>query len=199
MEGSKIKELRKKHGLSQADLAKKLGTTTAAIGMWESGKRHPQRANLMKLAEIFNVSTDYLIGYIGEPTPYSPSQKPNLGERLAELRKHFSVTQSQIATILEVDRSTIANYETSGITPPLDKLILLANFYGTSLDYLVGRTESYNADSVLKQTSDENIEAFINDEEIYSYFTDYTNWTVEERRTILNILKGQKALRESKK
>ena len=62
MLGSLIKELRKKHKLTQSELANKIGVTTSSIGMYETEVRQPSYGVLCKIAEVFDVSVDYLLG-----------------------------------------------------------------------------------------------------------------------------------------
>ncbi len=57
-----IKELRKQSGLSQKQLAEKLGINQTSVCRWEQNLALPETKNLLVLAEIFNVSTDYLLG-----------------------------------------------------------------------------------------------------------------------------------------
>lgn len=63
------------------------------------------------------------------------------GERLKDLRTKKGYTQKQVAEILKVGRATIAGYETKSIYPDYDKLIVLANLFDCSTDYLLGRNE----------------------------------------------------------
>lgn len=58
----KIEELRKKMGLSQEDLAKRLNMTQQRISAYEKGKREPDLETLKLFADFFNVSTDFLLG-----------------------------------------------------------------------------------------------------------------------------------------
>lgn len=58
----KIRELRKKSGMTQSELAKKLGISPSAVGMYEQGRREPDNKVLLKLCGIFNTTTDYLLG-----------------------------------------------------------------------------------------------------------------------------------------
>ena len=60
--GSKIKELRKNAGLTQSELAAKLGISASAVGMYEQGRREPDREMLLRLCSVFSVSTDTLLG-----------------------------------------------------------------------------------------------------------------------------------------
>ena len=52
---------RKKSGLSQVDVAEKLGISAAAVCQWETGKTMPDPRKLPKIAEIFNCTVDELI------------------------------------------------------------------------------------------------------------------------------------------
>ncbi len=61
-------------------------------------------------------------------------------EKLKELREYEGLKQREIAEILHVKRSTYAGYENGKDIIPLEKLNDLANFYHTSLDYLIGNT-----------------------------------------------------------
>lgn len=61
MFSSKLRELRAKKGLSQAELAKRLGVTQQAVGRWERDKNLPDNDVLKKISVMFNVSIDYLL------------------------------------------------------------------------------------------------------------------------------------------
>ncbi len=59
--GSRLKLLRKKSGLTQAQLALMLGKSTSAVRMWELGTNEPDIKTLVKLSSIFDSSLDYLL------------------------------------------------------------------------------------------------------------------------------------------
>lgn len=58
----RIKNLRTQVGLSQSELAKRLGVTKSAVNSWESGTNSPSLNYIIKMSQIFSVSTDYLLG-----------------------------------------------------------------------------------------------------------------------------------------
>lgn len=60
--GERIKYLREKNGLTQKDVATKLGVESAAISKYELDMREPNIEAIKKLATLFNVSIDYLLG-----------------------------------------------------------------------------------------------------------------------------------------
>ncbi len=59
---TRIKELRKEHGLTQKQLAQMLGKSETGLASWEQGLSEPCVADIIKLCEIFHVSSDYLLG-----------------------------------------------------------------------------------------------------------------------------------------
>ncbi|NJJ36746.1 helix-turn-helix transcriptional regulator [Clostridioides difficile] len=65
----KLKYLRDLKKLTQKEVANSIGVTTSAYGFYEQGKRTPSPELIVKLAEYFNVTTDYLLGF--NKTSYS--------------------------------------------------------------------------------------------------------------------------------
>ena len=62
-------------------------------------------------------------------------------QRLKELRKDAGLSQVALAKELNLDKSTIAKYETAAISPSIEILVLFAKFFHVSTDYLLGLEE----------------------------------------------------------
>ena len=60
--GEKLKSLRLQKNLTQKQVADRIGLAISAISSYESGTRYPSYDVLVKLARIFHISTDYLLG-----------------------------------------------------------------------------------------------------------------------------------------
>ena len=60
--GKRIKELRLEKGVSQQILATVVGVNKRAIIFWEQEVNEPKASYILKLADYFNVSSDYLLG-----------------------------------------------------------------------------------------------------------------------------------------
>lgn len=58
----RLKLLRKKCGYTQVSLAETLGVSKGTIAMWETGKRTPDFETLIRLSDLFDVRTDYILG-----------------------------------------------------------------------------------------------------------------------------------------
>ena len=59
---NRIKEIRQKRGITQAELAKQIGVAQNTLSYWENGKRECDFDMLIRIADIFGVSVDYLLG-----------------------------------------------------------------------------------------------------------------------------------------
>lgn len=81
--GSKIRQLRKKAGMTQSELARRLEISPSAVGMYEQGRREPDNQTLLKLCAVFDVSSDYLLSH--------PETDPNSGSvEVAEVFDEFT-------------------------------------------------------------------------------------------------------------
>lgn len=79
--GENIQKLRKQSGLSQEELSEKLFVTRQTVSKWELGQSSPDLDYIVKLGEIFNVSTDFLIkGEDNKPVPAVQSSKTIFGK-----------------------------------------------------------------------------------------------------------------------
>ena len=92
--GSRIQALRKQQGLSQEELADRLGLSRQAIGKWESGSSMPSIDNLIELSSILQTSVDYLLTG-REPEPLSKESESvisaeTLQALLAEQKEPFA-------------------------------------------------------------------------------------------------------------
>lgn len=68
MIAERIRALREQADMTQSELARRLGITRSSVNAWEMGISVPSTQYLMRLAEIFQVSTDYLLGRTGMAT-----------------------------------------------------------------------------------------------------------------------------------
>ena len=62
-------------------------------------------------------------------------------QRIKELRIYRNISQQELATILGVNQRTISNWEVREIEPEYDILVLIANYFDVTTDYLLGRED----------------------------------------------------------
>ncbi len=68
----RLRAMREMRGLTQSQLAEKVGIPSTSISHLESGSRKPSFDNLRRLAKFFDISTDYLIGNVDSIDDYAP-------------------------------------------------------------------------------------------------------------------------------
>lgn len=94
----RVHELRKERGWSQAELASRIGADAGQISRYENGRITPSADAIVRLAEVFDVTTDYLLI---ETAPRRPLHAPEdaLGDKLADLA---SLNDNERALVLGV-------------------------------------------------------------------------------------------------
>lgn len=97
---NRIAMLRKEKGLSQISLSLKLNVSQKMISAYENGKSEPSIATLMQMADIFNTSVDYIIGYTNIRQPIDKTVQMSLNEDECDLLggyRELSAKQQNIA------------------------------------------------------------------------------------------------------
>lgn len=73
------------------------------------------------------------------------------GKRLRDLRLEKKLRQEDLAKILNVHRATIGKYETEERFPDKESLLILANFFNVSVDFLLGRSDTHKSYIIEKE------------------------------------------------
>lgn len=120
---NRLKELRIKHGLNQKEVADALDTTQQTISLYECGKREPKLKTWQKLADYFNVSTNYLMKL----------NSNDFGNRIRELRIKRGLSQGDLAEKIGVKANTICQYEKGKRHPNNEIWQKLADCFNTSI------------------------------------------------------------------
>ena len=89
MLGTRIKELRKEFGLSQVELAARMEVTKQTISNWENENIQPSIDMLVGLANVFNVTTDYLLGLDDVPRLSIEGLPLSFAAHLAQIIEDF--------------------------------------------------------------------------------------------------------------
>ena len=85
----KIVYCRKKCGMSQDDLAAKMGVSRQAVSKWETGDSEPEISKLRLMSQVFDVTADWLLS---EEQPKDPEPAPELTEHgIIRLLTHSTV------------------------------------------------------------------------------------------------------------
>ena len=96
MLGDRLKELRLNNGLKQSDLLKKFNLSSARYSQYENDKRVPDYELLIKFADFYNVSIDYLLGRTNVIKPENIDEN----DLLAKLNTADSETKASVEQFL---------------------------------------------------------------------------------------------------
>lgn len=104
----RLKEIRFEKGLSQCDVAQGIKTGQSNIGRWENGDVLPSADFIIKLADFFGVSTDYLLGRSDELGYVTVQSSPTLSPEEQELLNHYRVMRPDLRPTLLSTAKTLA-------------------------------------------------------------------------------------------
>lgn len=109
MNGNKLKKLRKDRNLKQEELANLLNISASTIGMYEQGRREPDNATLKKIANFFEVSTDYLLdNYSSSKRDFELIEKGALKKALIEagyMKENEDLSKEELERLMEFVRA----------------------------------------------------------------------------------------------
>ncbi len=142
-----LKYLREKNGETQKDISKLLSVTgygysEMTVSRYENGECEPELQKVIILAEHFNVTTDELL------TVDMKDVKPLYLLNLRFLRKKYNMTQQDISDLLGFrDKSSCCLIEKGITSLTLEQSIKLSDYFGVTLDQLVKRDLSKEANA----------------------------------------------------
>jgi len=139
-----FKYTRENLGLKQKDLTNLFNVTYSTISGWETGKDTIPLKQLIKYANKYNLSLDYLFGLNKDNKSYLPLEIDLniISKNLITIRKKNKKTQEQISKVLNTSSGGYAHYENSRYLIPTNFIYNLALYYDNfSIDEILGRKE----------------------------------------------------------
>jgi transcriptional regulator with XRE-family HTH domain len=102
--GERLRRIRLKRKLTQAEAAKQVGVSRSALNMYERDERDPDSTTISALARFYGVSTDWLLGQTDDPTPALPARSQSPEEQLHRLGvwlRGVGATEEDVAFVKE--------------------------------------------------------------------------------------------------
>lgn len=143
MFGKRIVELRKRRGLTQAELARTIGISRSALSLYEIEKREPDIETLNKLASLFEVPVGYILGNEQEVIDYAnytmdtPEFALNFKMRIRDLMAEQKMSEEEFAKRTGFNYEEKDSYLYGNRIPSIEDLIKIAAALNVSTDYLL--------------------------------------------------------------
>ncbi len=129
-------------GINSKNLADALGMGNATISRYLNKERSPSIECLVKIADFFNCSTDYLLGLEDEikNTDFMPC--PPFAERLTFLLNYFKRSASSVYKNENISKARFYVWKNGVGMPNIDNIVKLAQIFDCSVDFVIGRSNS---------------------------------------------------------
>ena len=137
--GDRLKWLMNEAEVNQTVLADKTGIDHTSLGRYLKGNCIPTVKNIIILADFFNCSTDYLLGFKEEYSSDKFAQAPQFSTRLLYFIEQSKLSRYSFAHEVHIADSNIYNLCTGAKQPSIDSVIKIAKYLDRSIDYVLGR------------------------------------------------------------
>lgn len=129
-----------KEDISINEFSKRIGIAERAVAKWMTMQYVPSINSVIKVADFFNCSIDYLFGLSENPTISLSERKEEFITRYDILRSKESLSSYKLAKECNFQQTMVSKWR-RGKYPKTETLIKLAEYLGCSIDYLVGRSD----------------------------------------------------------
>lgn len=136
--GEKFEHILLEHETTVTEIEEKTGITHNSLYAYLGGKNFPSLSTAIKLATYFDCSLDYLLGRTDANYKYKRKDMPDFGIRLKELFETFGSNEYRLHKGTKISRSLTHAWLTGKSKPSIDNLIKIADFYGCSVDFVIG-------------------------------------------------------------
>ena len=135
-----LNDLMMERNIKAVNLAKALDMGTSTLSRYTRGQRLPNLECLVKLADYFNCSTDYLLRLEDDnlATDFLPC--PPFAERLTYLLDYFKVSASSIYKNEGISKARFFVWKNGTGQPNVENIVTLSKIFNCSVDFVIGRS-----------------------------------------------------------
>lgn len=135
----RLKDLMAEAEVNAPMLSSKINLENSAILRFIKAERLPSATSLVKLADFFRCTTDYLFGLsdVLDDRPFK--QRPPFHEQLGNLLDYFKLTKYRLVKETKISEQTVINWHKGRYEPTVESLIRLSKYFNCSVDFVLGR------------------------------------------------------------
>lgn len=134
----RLDDLMKERGFTQKAFAKQVGINEGSISLYLQDKHIPTVEHLIKIADYFQCSTDFLLGREEyQQLTFRPC--PPFHQQIIKLKNEFGGVVNHFVAKAKIVRSSYFNWASGKYVPSLDNILTLADHLDCRVDYILGR------------------------------------------------------------
>ena len=134
-------ELLMEHNITPSAFAKIIGCGKGTISRYQNGQKLPSLDILLRMADYFQCSTDYLLGLEMELYPRTFQSVVPFQQRLPIFCQALGITKYQIEHKAKIAQSAIYKWQNGTGIPSVESLIKISQAFGCSIDFILGRSD----------------------------------------------------------
>ena len=136
----RLKEMMEYANMNALTLSKNLGCGHSSISRYLAGT-NPSVEMLVKIADYFQCSTDFLLGLADDYVAETYLPIPPFSERLPQLFSHFKITAYRLQKLTGIAESAMDFWKKGIRTPSIDSVIRIAKALECPVDFVIGRVK----------------------------------------------------------
>lgn len=136
--GERLSDLMIEKEIDNKTLAKAIGISAVSIGRWKRNVKYMYLGQILKLANYFNCSLDFLVGRSEIVIDFLPQKCPQFYPYFRKLIEERGISRNKINKETRIKSSHFVDWKNES-DPHILSLIELADYLEVTLDYLVGR------------------------------------------------------------
>ena len=134
-----LSELIGEKNLTVRQFAEQVGLDLSEVYRYLRKEYLPQLSTIIKIADLYGCSVDYLLGFTAYDEKKSFRKTPPFSQRLKEILSEKELSRYRLSKDTEISIHRIDDWYHGRFLPSLDKVIVLAEYFGRSVDYILGR------------------------------------------------------------
>ena len=126
-------------GLTYDNFAKEVDIAACCISAYMHENHMPSVENLVKIADYFNCSTDFLLGFEEENKNLTFKPCPPFSERLKFLKQYYNCKSNYFYTNTGITKSRFFEWQNGTRMPLVDNVVKIAKLFDCRIDFVLGR------------------------------------------------------------
>lgn len=178
--GERVKDLRKRTGLTQKQFGSNIGVTDAHISKIEAGKDVPSKALIWLMADKYRVETNWLSSGFGDPYR-NVMGSTMLSQNVNDLLDEYGINEEKLLLDTGIEKINFVFLMNGLSDTDVRRIAILAEYFAVSIDYLLGIADS---NTVYRNEAKESLSPHQK-----RILTIYNNATSQDKELIIELLK----------